>query len=157
MKNESKIIYTYKHRKIVLFLATKYNLSKELLKKLEQHDLDKMFLYLFYEKEKVSNIHRQISNHHDNEITKTNDDYIEMILDWESARYTKDDKPLNAYDTLIKYYKHLEPNILPILKNLKLDHPTNESDADVINYAKTLDEVTLDEIKKELISYIEKL
>ena len=39
-----------------------------------------------------------------------------MALDWESARYTKEDKPLNAYDTLYKYYPELEKQILPILK-----------------------------------------
>ena len=38
----------------------------------------------------------------ENDIEKTKLDYMEMILDWESARYTKPDKPLNAYDTLYK-------------------------------------------------------
>ena len=44
-----------------------------------------------------------------------------MIIDWECARYTKPDKPLNAYDTLYKYYPQLEEKILPILKELKID------------------------------------
>lgn len=44
-----------------------------------------------------------------------------MVIDWECARYTKPDKPLNAYDTLYKYYPELEDKILPILKELKID------------------------------------
>jgi len=43
-----------------------------------------------------------------------------MIIDWECARYTKVDKPLNAYETLMKYYPEEVDNILPILKKLKL-------------------------------------
>jgi len=38
-----------------------------------------------------------------------------MIVDWECARFTKSDKPLNAYDTLYKYYPQLEDKILPLL------------------------------------------
>ena len=34
-----------------------------------------------------------------------------MIIDWECARYTKPDKPLNAYDTLYKIYPELEEKI----------------------------------------------
>ena len=60
-------------------------------------------MYLFYDKKDASNIHRDKTVHHENELEKTELDYIEMVLDWESARYTKPDKPLNAYDTLVNY------------------------------------------------------
>ena len=43
-----------------------------------------------------------------------------MIIDWECARYTKLDKPLNAYETMTKYYPQEKENIMPILKKLKL-------------------------------------
>lgn len=39
-----------------------------------------------------------------------------MVIDWECARYTKPDKPLNARATLHKYYPHLESKIAPILE-----------------------------------------
>lgn len=31
----------------------------------------------------------------------------EAAIDWESARFTKPDKPLDAYDTWLKYYQDI--------------------------------------------------
>lgn len=157
MKNIEKLLYTYKHRKIVLMLAKKYYNNKELLDQLEKHDLDKMFLLLLFDKSLLKGIHRSISNHHDNDLPKTELDYVEMILDWESARYTKEDKPLNAYDTLIKYYPHLEDKLLPILKEMKLDKSNTDKEQDIVEYAKTLEHASEDDVKDELIQYIKKL
>lgn len=56
-------------------------------------------------------------------------DYREMVIDWECARYTKPDKPLNAYDTLYYLYPQLESKILPILKELGIDHHTESKGA----------------------------
>lgn len=156
MQNIDKLLYTYKHRKIVLMLAKKYFNKKELLDQLEKHDLDKMFLLLLFDKKIIKDIHRSISSHHDNDIPKTELDYIEMILDWESARYTKEDKPLNAYDTLVKYYPHLEGDILPLLQEMHLDKPNTEKEKDILEYAKSLEKATEDDVKEELIQYIKK-
>ena len=118
MKNQEYIEYTYLHRKVVMYLANKYikRDKEKILKQIQYHDMDKLFMYLFYDKKDVSAMHRKLTSHHENEIEKNYIDYIEMILDWESARYTKPDKPLNAYDTLYKYYTNMEHEILPILK-----------------------------------------
>ena len=77
MKNKDYIEYTYKHRKIVIYLANKYYKdNKELLDKVKLHDLDKLFMYLFYEKEDASNIHRDLMSHHQNKIVKDKLDLI---------------------------------------------------------------------------------
>lgn len=157
MQNIDKLIYTYKHRKIVLMLAKKYYNNPELLEQLEKHDLDKMFLLLLYDKSLLKGIHRSISSHHDNDIPKAELDYIEMALDWESARYTKPDKPLNAYDTLVRFYPHLEDKILPVLEKINLDKPNTDMDEDILEFAKTLDNVSEEDVKEELIQYIKKL
>lgn len=158
MKNKDYIEYTYKHRKIVIYLAKKYfKKNKDLLKRVELHDLDKLFMYLFYEKESASDIHRDMISHHQNSIPKTELDYMEMVLDWESARYTKPDKPLNAYDTLIKYYPDMEDNILPILKSIGIDKSGLPMEEDVWEYTQSISEVTLDDIKKEFITYVRKI
>jgi hypothetical protein len=117
--------------------------------------MDKMYLLLFYEKKDIESYHRSMSSHHDNDIKKTELDYIEMVLDWESARYTKDDKPFNAYDTMCKFYPHLEKELLPILKKIGLDKSTLEKEKDVSEYAQSINNVSEDDIKKELIDYIE--
>ena len=93
---------------------------------------------LFYNKKDVSALHRQLSSHHENEIEKNKADYIEMVLDWESARYTKPDKPLNAYDTLYKYYPEMEKEILPILKEFNIDKPNLPMEQDVVEYAEKI-------------------
>ena len=157
MKNFDKLVYTYKHRKVLNYLAKKYFDRDDLIERLKHHDMDKMYLLLFYDKKDIEKYHRSMSTHHDNDLEKTELDYIEMILDWESARYTKDDKPLNAYDTMYKFYPHLEDKLLPILKEVGLDISTLEKEEDVLEYANTLSNVTEEDIKKELTEYIEEL
>lgn len=154
MKNFDKLVYTYKHRKLLIYLAKKYYNNEELIERLNHHDMDKMYLLLFYDKKDINKFHRAMSTHHDNELPKTTLDYVEMILDWESARYTKDDKPLNAYDTMVKFYPHLKDQILPLLKQMGIDKSTLDKEVDVVNYADSLENVTEEDIKKELIDYI---
>ena len=157
MKNFEKLAYTYKHRKVLNFLAKKYFNREDVIERLKKHDMDKMYLLLFYDKKEIESFHRSKSSHHDNEIEKTELDYIEMILDWESARYTKEDKPYNAFDTMIKFYPHLEDKILPILKQIGLDKSTFEKEEDVVEYTKSISNVTEEDIKEELISYIDQM
>ena len=157
MKNFDKLVYTYKHRKVLNYLAKKYFDRDDLIERLKHHDMDKMYLLLFYDKKDIEKYHRSMSTHHDNDLEKTELDYIEMILDWESARYTKDDKPLNAYDTMYKFYPHLEDKLLPILQKVGLDKSTLEKEEDVVEYTKAFSNVTEEDIKNELTKYIEEL
>lgn len=93
------------------------------------HDLDKVFLYALLGKEKTSKLHKKYARHHRNR-AKTEKDFREMVIDWECARYTKSDKPLNAYDTLYKYYPEMESKILPILQELKIDKSNIDKEID---------------------------
>ncbi len=156
MKNQEYIEYTYLHRKVVMYLANKYikRDKEKILKQIQYHDMDKLFMYLFYDKKDVSAMHRKLTSHHENEIEKNYIDYIEMILDWESARYTKPDKPLNAYDTLYKYYTNMEHEILPILKEFEIDKPNLPMEKDVLEYANSLKNISMEDIEKELVDYI---
>lgn len=114
--NKTKISYIRQHRKAFKKIE-KQLLHHNTLRSLF-HDLDKIILLHFFEKEKVSRIHRRYSRHHDK--AKSKSDYIQMVIDWECARYTKPDKPLNARDTLYKYYPKLISQIEPILVELGL-------------------------------------
>lgn len=114
---KENIKYTLEHRKAFR------KVEKELFGKVSLrgylHDLDKIFLYLLFSKRKTSEIHRRFSRHHVKK-ARTRKDYKQMIVDWECARLTKPDKPLNAYETLMKYYPFLKNDIMPILKEIKL-------------------------------------
>lgn len=105
------IPYTFKH-----YLAFR-KVEKKLLGKHKywHHDLDKILLYVFCPwlgTKRISRFHQRYNSHHpiwcdkDNwSHTKKayNIDFVEAIIDWECARYTKEDKPLNAYDTMFNY------------------------------------------------------
>ena len=84
------------------------------------HDLDKVFLYPILGKKLTHNLHKNLSRHHKR--ARTVRDFQQMVVDWECARFTKPDKPLDAYDTLYALYPNLEDKILPILKELNLVH-----------------------------------
>ena len=114
-----KILYSWKHRKAFL------KLEKEILGKNTirgyLHDVDKIILYHFLPTEFVHICHQWWSKHHERR-AKTHTDFVQMVIDWECARFTKPDKPLDAYDTLYKFYPHMEDKILPILKELNIAH-----------------------------------
>lgn len=122
-ENIGAIKYTKAHRKAYKKVEKEllgHNTWRSLL-----HDLDKVILYNIWPHKKVKEFHRSTARHHvENKIKKTRNDYIDMIIDWECARYTKPDKPLNAYDTLYKWYPDLEKQILPILEELNIAHHT---------------------------------
>lgn len=88
------------------------------------HDLDKILMYIFLPwlgKKRISKIHRHFQPHHI--LPNKNPNKIrweEAVLDWESARYTKSDKPLNARQTMEKYYPQYRYWIEPILKKFDL-------------------------------------
>ena len=70
------------------------------------HDLEKAILILVAGDKIATNMHRAVSSHHDrNSRIK---DILGAIIDWECARVTKPSKPLNARQTLAKWYAHLD-------------------------------------------------
>lgn len=118
-KRYNKILYTLKHKKA--FLKVEKELRGKNTLRGYFHDIDKPFMYmaLWLKVEDVSKIHRQNSYHHlESNLDKTKDDLIDMIIDWECARLTKPDKPLNAYQTLMKYYPEYQKEFIPLIKEL---------------------------------------
>lgn len=124
-----KIIYTLKHK--IAFLKVEKQLRGKNTLKGYLHDIDKPLLYLFcfwMSLSKIQQIHRKYSPHHvKNNLKKTQDDLLDTIIDWECARITKPDKPLNAYQTLMKFYPQHKATYLPIIKKY-LPHQINEKD-----------------------------
>lgn len=114
-----KIKYSLEHRKAFLTLEKKL-LGKNTIRGY-LHDIDKIILYHFLPTEFVHTCHQWWSKHHEHR-AKTHNDFVQMAIDWECARFTKPDKPLDAYDTLYKFYPHMEDKILPILKALNIAH-----------------------------------
>lgn len=114
--NLDYIQYTWKHKGAFLKIE-KQLLGKNTIRGI-LHDVDKLIMYSFLSKETTNKIHSKYSKHHKKR--KIKKDFIQMVIDWECARFTKPDKPLNARDTLYKFYPQLEDKILPILKDFNL-------------------------------------
>lgn len=118
------------HRKEVQRIAKERGYS------FPMHDFIKMINILLFGDKIATKLHRKFSGHHAQSKTylfdivqdscgwvypeyKTRRDIknkIEAAIDWESARFTKPDKPLNAYQTWKKYYSDI--NMEPTLKFL---------------------------------------
>lgn len=125
-KNYTYMVYTFLHRREIFRLGDYLGIpAKDVYR---THDIDKIIAYIFMTKEQAHNMHVTLNEHH-NRDTLDQKALVEMVLDWESARFTKPDKPLNSFDTLYKYYKPMEPVILPILKAYGLDRPTDYTQA----------------------------
>ena len=155
MFNISKIKYSIMHNIAVNLLAKKvqYQDKEKLLKQVKYHDMDKVLNYLIGSVKNAHNLHVLNSSHHlESNNEKTELDLCEMVLDWESARYTKKDKPLNAHQTLEKYYSKYKKEILPILDELKLED-TKYIDKEVLNYLNNLD-LSIEMILDIVIDYI---
>lgn len=88
------------------------------------HDLDKLFMYIFLGfigVKRISKIHRKYAKHHlciGKRFTFNN--ILEAVLDWESARFTKPDKPLNAWNTCLKYYPEWKLYVEDVLVKYKI-------------------------------------
>ena len=157
---KDKIIYTLMHRRAIKAIIDVYVLEEdkeEIMKRYLVHDMDKVVMNLLDIPGKdIKKIHRENRSHHYIEGKKYDRiDYIEMIIDWESARYTKDDKPLNAKNTLIKYYSNIYGEIIPLLKEMGLDNDSNDKDEKVIkliNY-----NISDNDIKNEIDKYMDRL
>ena len=122
------IIYTLKHKGA--FLKTERQIRKKNTFSGYLHDVDKIFLYLalWIELKTIQRIHQSYSKHHlNNKLKKTNKDYINTLIDWECARFTKPDKPLNAYQTLMTLYPNYIDIFLPLIKEYLPDQIPNES------------------------------
>ena len=84
------------------------------------HDLDKVVMLLLgWSPRRVSKIHRAFALHHESPIWGLVD-VKRAIIDWECARFTKPDKPLDARGTLEVHYPHLRGRVLPVLEGLGL-------------------------------------
>ena len=117
MKNADRIKYTIEHRKAFRKIEKQllgHNTVRSLF-----HDLDKVFLYMMFDYKKVHNFHRNHSRHHMKK-ARTHSDFVQAVVDWECARYTKPDKPLNARETMEKYYSEHKDKIIPVLEELGL-------------------------------------
>lgn len=123
------IPYTWKH--YLAFLKT----EKRLLGcyKYKFHDWDKLALFIFcpFLGDRIINqFHQRTQKHHPTYTygkewwtqykNPKKIEWIEAVIDWECARITKPDKPLDARQTMERYYPEYRDYVEPVLKQLNL-------------------------------------
>lgn len=119
----SHFLYTFKH--YIAFLKVEKSITGKITH--WHHDWDKLFMYLFVPwlgTKRIHNIHRKYQKHHlkhagiCKDISKV--DLHEAVIDWECARFTKPDKPMNAQETMEQYFSEYSEYIIPILKKYNI-------------------------------------
>ncbi len=124
--NESSILYqTYTLEHKQAFLALELELLGEVTEAGILHDVDKLVTYGLLPKKDASGLHQTYATHHIKNC-KTDSDYVSCVIDYECARFTKLDKPLNAYNTIMKYrpetYEILKPTLIRFNLNSEKDY-----------------------------------
>lgn len=122
------IIYTLKHKKALIMTYIELTgLLPSYDSRLYWHDTEKLFMYMYLNDcRTASTLHINSSIHHFGN-WETEEDKIEAVLDYECARFTKPDKPLNAYETILKYRPDAEEILGYILDKYEI-HSENRLD-----------------------------
>lgn len=166
MKNLKWCIYTYKHRKAFEYCVRKYirepALREEMLRRAEVHDMDKMVMYQHMDQKAAQEMHSKSQPHHlENDLPRTYEDYVETVIDYECAPYTKPDKPLNAYDftCLLMDWKALDEEtgnkLISIMEELGIANSTSYADDEEgQRYIGGLGEITEEMIEEEISKYL---
>lgn len=95
MSRLNKAKETFYH-KLAIFKLWYVNDTKVSFYRVFMHDTIKLFLILIVGDKLATQLHRRFAKHHN---IRTYNDFSEAYLDWASARYTKEDKPLDALET----------------------------------------------------------
>lgn len=166
MKNLEWCIYTYRHRKAFEYCVRKLvkepALREEMLRRAKVHDMDKMIMYLFLDQKEAQKLHTGTKAHHlENDLPRTYEDFVEAVIDYECAPYTKPDKPLNAYafTKLLMEWKALDAEtggkLLAIIEDLGIAYPSSvEDDREGQEYINSFDNVTEEMIYEEILRYV---
>lgn len=121
-------LYTLRHK--LAFLRVEKQLRGKNTLSGFLHDAEKPLLYLFcfwLSLKQIKEFHRKHNKHHvENDLPKSQEDLLDAVIDWECARQTKPDKPLNAYQTLMKFYPQHQDEYLPIIQKY-LPHQITKS------------------------------
>lgn len=142
--------YTYLHRQEMARIAGELGID---WKEYVYHDCDKMVMMLFHTDEELTKEHRETEKHHDH-MAWSESVLVEMMLDWESARFTKPDKPLNALGTLEKWYPEMKGRMLPVLKKYGLGDEVISDAISQEDFDKKASEVSIHYLVSTIKEYV---
>ena len=104
---EFKAVLLHKMAFLIVMANNQYLREKISLRRALLHDTGKALNILLLGDRIATAIHRRMAGHHQ-EQKMTFVQKVEAFCDWECARYTKPEKPLNGAQTWVKYYAHVD-------------------------------------------------
>ena len=113
--------YTLEHK--LAFLEREHYLTGRNTLSGWLHDSDKLLLYAvpWLNEKQIQKFHRTHQPHHVDCPQSTAHQLIQTYIDWDCAVLTKPDKPLNAFATLIHFYRDKLPLMLPVCLAIEPD------------------------------------
>lgn len=87
------------------------------------HDIEKPWLRLFWDYEKVQRWHRHHNNHHLEYLLRGTVDVEAMLIDWECSRFTKEASTLTARQEWEKIVEEWKAYDQQLYHRLMLRHP----------------------------------
>ena len=117
------MIYTLRHK--IAIMALHYEYFGNVSKRITLHDTEKLVLYEHMDTKTAHCYHKNHSIHHQGNFQNINTNKIECVLDYECARYTKPDKPLNARATIDNFYPKSYPVLKDVLDELNINSINN--------------------------------
>lgn len=145
-ENKWHQLYTLAHKEA--FLSLQVELLGVTDTKGILHDTDKLVFYGILSIADTNRLHRKYSTHHWTNIQDEADKTL-CVIDYECARLTKPDKPLNAYNTIHKLHPESLELLTPTLQKLGLNQEI-DVDFDFSNWNRVKDKVIADAIKKNI-------
>ena len=108
------IAYTLEHK--MAFLECEHEFVGNYSLRGWLHDCDKLFLYLlpWMNEKQIQSFHRRHQSHHVDYPQYKVEQLLQTYIDWECAALTKPDKPLDAFATLLHFYRDKLPLMLPV-------------------------------------------
>lgn len=106
--------YTLEHK--LAFLEREHYLTGRTSLSGLMHDCDKLVLYLLplMNEKQIQVWHRKHQSHHVDYPQNKVQQLLQTYIDWDCAVLTKPDKPLDAYATLLHFYRDKLPLMLPV-------------------------------------------
>lgn len=106
--------YTLEHK--LAFLEREHYLTGQTSLSGWLHDCDKLVMYLLpgLDEKKIQTWHRKHQPHHVSYPQSRVQQLLQTYIDWDCAVLTKPDKPLDAYATLLHFYRNKLPLMLPV-------------------------------------------
>ena len=140
----------YLHRQAIFKVANDLEIDAS---QFRMHDADKYYMYLWMHDKDANECHELINNHHNylDAAFLSETDLTEMMLDWESARFTKPEIKSNAYDIMLsRMPDEVFRPIIPLMQKYEIYEGTFDKGINKKQYTAMAEKITPSILAEEI-------